>query len=251
MPHCVGYLECLWIAAYQKGSPVIGEELIVELACRYPGEPGKLCKFLHQSGFLDLIDGKYWVHDLWDHAPRYVRQRMTANGFGPQKSSLGAQKSPKVEFRSDLSAQKSPKVASCAPKGREEKEKDKEEEKENNNPPNPPSGGNDQKPKNPVPEPELQPSDQRLRAAWAEWLAYRKESGRKPLKPRSIKKQFAQFEEWGVEVSIAAIENSICKGYQGIFPPSTNQFQRAPPVHGHMDFTGIQEFLREKDAESA
>ncbi len=83
VPLAIGCLELLWNVAYESGNEVIGDSIDVELACKWPGERGKLCRALVEVGFLDQIDGepgRYQVHDLWDHAPDYVRKRWEREG---------------------------------------------------------------------------------------------------------------------------------------------------------------------------
>ncbi len=77
-----GHLELLWETAYQNGEEVIGDVIDVELAARWGGDHGALCDALmlaggvDRSGFIDrLDDGRYAIHDLFDHAPDYVRKR--------------------------------------------------------------------------------------------------------------------------------------------------------------------------------
>ena len=83
--HVRGYLDCLWDAAYENGNPVIGDAKLIEATADYPGEPGKLCAALlecggtSQVGFIEPVDGesgRFQIHDLYDHAPEYVKRRM-------------------------------------------------------------------------------------------------------------------------------------------------------------------------------
>lgn len=81
-PHVVGYLELLWNTAYESGDPVIGDSIDVELACGWQGDTGVLTDALltcggdDRAGFIDQLDGgAYEVHDLWHHAPEYVKKR--------------------------------------------------------------------------------------------------------------------------------------------------------------------------------
>ena len=83
--HVRGHLELLWEVAYECGKPEIGDAADVELAADWQGEPGKLCQALLQcggkghAGFIEDIPGepgRYQVHDLYDHAPEYVRKRV-------------------------------------------------------------------------------------------------------------------------------------------------------------------------------
>jgi hypothetical protein len=83
-PHVLGHLEYLWIPCYENGNPEIGDSVDIELAAGWVGEPGKLCRALLEcggtgaAGFIEEIPGKperYQIHDLYDHAPEYVRKR--------------------------------------------------------------------------------------------------------------------------------------------------------------------------------
>ncbi len=75
-PYALGLLECLWEVAYASGDERIGDAVDVELAACWPGEKGMFCKTMLDCGFLDTLpDGSFAVHDLWDHAPEYVKAR--------------------------------------------------------------------------------------------------------------------------------------------------------------------------------
>lgn len=81
-PHILGHLEYLWRRAYESGDPVIGDALDVEIAAGGAGERGKFTSALVEcgapvgSGFVEVDDrGVYSIHDLWDHAPDYVKRR--------------------------------------------------------------------------------------------------------------------------------------------------------------------------------
>lgn len=54
--------------------------------------------------------------------------------------------------------------------------------------------------------------------AWDEWQRHRIEI-KKPLTPTQAHKQLEQFEAWGAARSIAAIEYTIAKGWQGLREP--------------------------------
>jgi hypothetical protein len=76
VPHVVGYLECLWMVGYENGEALVGDALDVELAAQYPGERGNLFRALLDCRWIDdLGNGKYAIHDLFDHAPEYVQGR--------------------------------------------------------------------------------------------------------------------------------------------------------------------------------
>lgn len=83
-PHVRGYLETLWEVAYEHGNPEIGDADSIEAGAEYPGERHKLfnalleCGGTGRAGFIEEIEGKpgqYQIHDLFDHAPDYVRKR--------------------------------------------------------------------------------------------------------------------------------------------------------------------------------
>ena len=83
--HIRGHLELLWEVAYECGKPEIGDAADVELAADWQGEPGRFCQAILEcggkghAGFIEEIadePGRYQVHDLYDHAPEYVRKRM-------------------------------------------------------------------------------------------------------------------------------------------------------------------------------
>jgi len=71
-----GCLEMVWDAAYEAGDPLLGDADDVEALARWKGRRGKLAAAMVKAGFLDLDgDGGHRVHDLWHHAPDYVRKR--------------------------------------------------------------------------------------------------------------------------------------------------------------------------------
>ncbi len=82
--HIRGHLECLWEVAYENGNPEIGDAMDVALAADWQGEPGAFCKAALEcggkgkAGFIEPTSDnatRYRIHDLYDHAPEYVRKR--------------------------------------------------------------------------------------------------------------------------------------------------------------------------------
>lgn len=80
-----GALELLWHTTYEAGNAFLGDSQDVEAAARWRGEPGALTKALLDAGgrgaagFIEKVPGRpgrYQVHDLYDHAPEYVRKRL-------------------------------------------------------------------------------------------------------------------------------------------------------------------------------
>ena len=71
----LGHLEFMWLAAYEDGESLLGSTQDVEWICHWRGDAGVLCKALIEAGFIEERGGLHYVHDLWDHAPDYVRKR--------------------------------------------------------------------------------------------------------------------------------------------------------------------------------
>ena len=74
----LGSLELLWHSCYQAADDYIGDEEDVEALAEWQGEPRKLFTALVAAGFVepDPDRGGYRVHDLFDHAPQHVRERV-------------------------------------------------------------------------------------------------------------------------------------------------------------------------------
>ena len=70
-----GHLELIWEVAYENGDDLLGDAGDVELLAQWQGEAGVLATALAESGFVDLEANEYRIHDLYDHAPEYVRKR--------------------------------------------------------------------------------------------------------------------------------------------------------------------------------
>lgn len=77
-----GVLETLWSAAYERADDYLGDSDDVEIAAGWRGERGALTAMLleaggQEAGFVELDSerGGYRVHDLWDHAPPWVKQK--------------------------------------------------------------------------------------------------------------------------------------------------------------------------------
>lgn len=80
-PLIVGCLTLLWETGWQSGDPIIGDDLAVELAAKWPGEPGKFFDAVlnaggrGKTGFIEEVPdqpGIYQIHDFLDHAPDFV-----------------------------------------------------------------------------------------------------------------------------------------------------------------------------------
>ncbi len=61
-----------------------------------------------------------------------------------------------------------------------------------------------------------------FRAAWADWLAYRRECKVSTYKPRALAAQLAMMAEWGHDVAIESIRQSIRQQWRGLFEPKAS-----------------------------
>ena len=59
-----------------------------------------------------------------------------------------------------------------------------------------------------------------FKIAWEEYEKYRRQNGWQRLKPMTVSRVWGEMVSWGgVDQGIAAINQTITKGWQGIFPP--------------------------------
>ena len=61
-----------------------------------------------------------------------------------------------------------------------------------------------------------------VRAAWADWLAYRRECKVSTYKPRALAAQLAMMAEWGPDAAIESIRQSIRQQWRGLFEPKAS-----------------------------
>ena len=64
--------------------------------------------------------------------------------------------------------------------------------------------------------------------SWKTWCQHRKEKGH-PLTPTTTRQQLAKLAAMGETRAIAAIDNSVTGGYQGIYEPKGNQAEKPRP----------------------
>lgn len=65
-----------------------------------------------------------------------------------------------------------------------------------------------------------------FKAKWAEYVAYRRASRMKALKPASVAKQWSELAAWGHDAAVASIDQTIRNGWQGLFEPRAGAPQR-------------------------
>lgn len=85
-PLARGVLELLWDSCYESGDDYLGTNHDVENLARWKGRPGVLTRALVSAGqpdgqgFIEEVESthaepRYRLHDLWHHAPEYVKKR--------------------------------------------------------------------------------------------------------------------------------------------------------------------------------
>jgi hypothetical protein len=75
-PYVRGLLETMWDCAHECGNPVLGISVDIEAAAKWPGSAGTFAAAVIDCGLVDeILNGRYRIHDYWDHAPDYVRKR--------------------------------------------------------------------------------------------------------------------------------------------------------------------------------
>lgn len=87
-PHVLGHLEFMWRVGYVSGNPELGDAVNVEIAAEWTGEPGALVAALMDK-HVRMIDrrGKiYFIHDLHENAPDYVRARHRMHNWRKRKN---------------------------------------------------------------------------------------------------------------------------------------------------------------------
>lgn len=70
------HLQAMWDVGYECGNARLGDDMDVELAAEWDlsgRSPGEFFKAARD--FLDVENGIYFIHDLFDHAPEYVKKR--------------------------------------------------------------------------------------------------------------------------------------------------------------------------------
>ena len=89
-----------------------------------------------------------------------------------------------------------------------------------------------------------------FRERWKKWDKFRKEK-KAPLTPTMVESQIKKMEEWGHDRSIAAIEHTIFKGWQGLREPeteATNDPYRQLTTEEHLERSRQLEIENEKSS---
>ena len=213
----VGLLESVWMLASQFTDDGDITRFTAQEICDYAGFDGEaraLISKMIESKWLDNVDGRLCVHDFFDHAPAFIYERnkkrrqreakKPSNGPGNSGDINGD-----ISSIPGISAQSSV-VESGVVESKEEGIVDPAS-------PLPPRKKFD--PKSSELPPTLQ-VDTFVRA-WLDWCDHRCEI-KHSLTEMQAKKQLGQFESWGADRSMAAINHTIAQGWQGIREPECN-----------------------------
>jgi hypothetical protein len=88
-----------------------------------------------------------------------------------------------------------------------------------------------------------------FKAAWENWLAYRRESHMRAYKPRGLKAQFARLKSFGESASIACIDLAIAQCWQGIPEPKGKPVPQQPKQDSMELLKAIQARQEAKNAQ--
>ncbi len=75
------------------------------------------------------------------------------------------------------------------------------------------------KPPSPLPDIPEGLKTPEFQTAWDRWQKYRREKDGKPMTPSTIEAQLKDLAKWGLPAAVASIEQSIVKGWTGLFTP--------------------------------
>jgi hypothetical protein len=92
--------------------------------------------------------------------------------------------------------------------------------------------------------------DPLFQEAWVEWMSYRKERKLNKYAPSTLKKLNKTFVAWGINATIDSINQSIEKGYQGLFEvaPKKKAINQFDP-NDRSDWIGAFKFIHPYDEE--
>jgi hypothetical protein len=120
---------------------------------------------------------------------------------------------------------RTPALPKCdAPSATKPSPEKRREEKKEEEPPNPPPGGARRKRPKALPPP-IPPNldTPEFRAAWGRWEQYRRER-RKPVTPSTAARQLELLAGFGPREAVLSIDQSILRGWEGLFKPEDNLF---------------------------
>jgi hypothetical protein len=228
-PHIVGLLETLWQAAYATASEYIGDSEDVECAAEWNGKKGVLTEALVESGFIDRIDDKYYVHDLSDHAPDYVKKRMARRidkGLQPKTADNGGQRQTLAENVRDQN--KNGALPTHPPTHPVHPPSTPSTPNQPTLPPPPSEGIEDESIQKNIPShvrrmaqaQGLPPIPTALNVpkfvtSWGAWLRHMKQKG-ETMTHESTAALFVELEGWGPDVATDAINFSIRSSWRSI-----------------------------------
>lgn len=248
VPHVLGHLELVWFAAYEDGEPEIGDAVDVELAAQWGGDPGAFaaamvsCGGKSGDGFLEEEDGIYRVHDLYDHAPEYVRKRRMRElarqagvSTGVAYKAVTAALEETGESLADLDPSQ---ISTPSPNGRQRKAT------------SPNHGTPKSKRQKASLKPESPPIPKALTDAIPEfeelWKKRIKAAKSKPT-PTAEATQLEEAADWlaehGPAYVLQAVKEVTMGGWQGFFPPKSPP----PTSRGVLDFANAGRRLDRED----
>lgn len=248
-PYVLGLLETMWQVGYSQAWSLLGDPEDVELAAEWPGEEGVFFAAI-KDDWLDLIDGKWHIHDFLGNCPDFVKKRVarrrnkklgieTADDGGhSDENDRRADDDRQTEDagRSQTATVPNPTQPNPTPNtpqppggagGGMKKSEESSQKGESSG-----TGSAKRKPAEMPPMPQALAVSPEFVAAWADWCEHRRES-KKALTPLSVKEQYRTLAELGPERAVYEIRRAIRGGWQGIHPepapsPARHPFARQP-----------------------
>ena len=105
-PHALGHLQYLWMGTYDLDKDgVAGTADDVEDIARWDGERGVFTEALLECRLINrLDDGLYAIHNYWEHAPHYIKERLRKRGmrYGKQKIRVDANNKDTQEYSKQI-----------------------------------------------------------------------------------------------------------------------------------------------------
>lgn len=237
-----GFMELLWEVAYRGGDPVIGHASTVERIVGWPFAAGELARMMancgrsNQAGLLDEIESDVFaVHDLFDHAPDYVRKRLKRELDRKGQGRLFRELSDRTTAGQRLDTDRSLTSRDQSPTGqRPDADRTlsvtpapapapREEEEEEPGTPLPPAGGRATRSgvREPIPIQAPVPDELgtvEFLTAWQEFREWRAREKHKRMTPAAERNMLAKLAPFGPRAAIAALHESVTNDWQGVFP---------------------------------
>ena len=206
--HVTGSLMAFWAVGDQHTTDGRLDGYTPEVVDDLVGVRG-FSEALQSVGWLEVGEGYVAIPDFEEHNSQSAKRRAA------KAKNMAASRGRSVVSDDHKMTTTRPQndhalTTKCPPEKEKEKEKEKREEP---------------KPKTGAAPPLFLPAvldTPEFRAAWLDYEANRKEAGHAKLTTRGREAKFKDLADWGHDVAVQSIRESIANGWQGIFKPKGN-----------------------------